>query len=107
METTKTDLTTLGFRLLIDPVTPLLVVHKTLRQCYQAIACGDPAAPFGSDSVKASIRRFTRRSALTPCWPSNALQLSDSNAISAFGELDIFATSSYGKVPSRVQSAAA
>jgi 2-methylisocitrate lyase-like PEP mutase family enzyme len=52
MEMTKTDLAALGFKLLIDPVTPLLVLHKTWRQCYQAIACGDPAAPFGSDSVK-------------------------------------------------------
>ena len=49
---TKADLAALGFGLFVDPVTPLLVLHKTLRQCYQAIASGDQAAPFGSDSVK-------------------------------------------------------
>lgn len=52
MQMTKADLTALGFRLFVDPVTPLLVLHQTLRQCYQAIARGEPAAPFGSDSVK-------------------------------------------------------
>jgi 2-methylisocitrate lyase-like PEP mutase family enzyme len=52
MQITKADLTALGFRLFVDPVTPLLVLHQTLRQCYQAIARGEPAAPFGSDSVK-------------------------------------------------------
>jgi 2-methylisocitrate lyase-like PEP mutase family enzyme len=56
MEMTKTDLVTLGFRLFVDPVTPLLVLHQTLRQCYQAIARGDPAASFGSDSVKGEHR---------------------------------------------------
>jgi hypothetical protein len=56
MEMTKTDLATLGFRLFVDPVTPLLVLHQTLRQCYQAIARGDPAAPFGSNSVKGEHR---------------------------------------------------
>jgi len=56
MEMTKTDLATLGFRLFVDPVTPLLVLHQTLRQCYQAIAHGDLAAPFGSDSVKGEHR---------------------------------------------------
>jgi len=52
MRMTKTDLAALGFRLFVDPVTPLLVLHKTLRQCYQTLAQGDPAAPFGADSVK-------------------------------------------------------
>lgn len=52
IQMTKTDLTALGFRLFVDPVTPLLVLHQTLRQCYQAIARGEPGAPFGSDSVK-------------------------------------------------------
>ena len=52
MQITKADLTALGVRLFVDPVTPLLVLHQTLRQSYQAIARGEPAAPFGSDTVK-------------------------------------------------------
>jgi 2-methylisocitrate lyase-like PEP mutase family enzyme len=37
----KDDLTALGFRLLVDPVTPVLVFHAALNRCYQAIASGD------------------------------------------------------------------
>ena len=56
MGMSKTDFATLGISLFVDPVTPLLVLHKTLRQCYEAIASGDPTAPFGSDSVKGEQR---------------------------------------------------
>jgi len=88
METTKTDLAVLGFRLFVDPVTPLLVLHKRLRQCYQAIARGDPAAPFGFDSVKGEHKALHETFGLDACWLSNGLHLSNSNAISALGELD-------------------
>ena len=77
----KTDLAALGFRLFVDPVTPLLVLHQTLRQCYQAIARGDPAAPFGSDSVKGEDRALHDTIGLDALWLSNALQSSNSNAI--------------------------
>lgn len=37
----KADLYALGYRLLVDPVTPVLVLHRMLRECYQAIARGE------------------------------------------------------------------
>ncbi|MGH7932298.1 MAG: isocitrate lyase/PEP mutase family protein, partial [Candidatus Binataceae bacterium] len=44
MGLTKPELAAMGFRLLVDPVTPLLVLHKVLKQCYRAIARGESAA---------------------------------------------------------------
>jgi methylisocitrate lyase len=41
MGQSKTDLAALGFRLLVDPVTPVLVFHEVLGRCYRAIAAGD------------------------------------------------------------------
>jgi 2-methylisocitrate lyase-like PEP mutase family enzyme len=34
----KAELAALGFRLLVDAVSPVLLFHKTMKQCYQAIA---------------------------------------------------------------------
>jgi 2-methylisocitrate lyase-like PEP mutase family enzyme len=44
---TKDDLAALGFRLLVDPVTPVLVFHEALKRCYRAIASGDSEALLG------------------------------------------------------------
>jgi methylisocitrate lyase len=41
---TRADLASLGFRLLVDAITPVAVFHKVLRRCYRAIADGDSAA---------------------------------------------------------------
>src|SRR5215469_13877 len=35
------DLYRLGFRLIVDPTTPLMAAHKALRQCYAALAAGE------------------------------------------------------------------
>jgi 2-methylisocitrate lyase-like PEP mutase family enzyme len=40
----KADLAALGFRLLVDAITPVALFHKMLKQCYRAIADGDTAA---------------------------------------------------------------
>ena len=37
---TPTELHQLGFRLIVDPTTPLMAAHKALRQCYAALAAG-------------------------------------------------------------------
>jgi 2-methylisocitrate lyase-like PEP mutase family enzyme len=47
MGLTKHDLIALGFRLLVDPVTPVLVFHEALKRCYQAIAKADSEALLG------------------------------------------------------------
>jgi 2-methylisocitrate lyase-like PEP mutase family enzyme len=44
MGLSKTDLVALGFRLFVDPVTPVLVFHEALKRCYQAIAGGNSDA---------------------------------------------------------------
>ncbi|HZO80412.1 MAG TPA: isocitrate lyase/phosphoenolpyruvate mutase family protein [Candidatus Binataceae bacterium] len=41
---TRADLASLGFRLLVDAITPVAVFHKVLRRCYRAIADWDSAA---------------------------------------------------------------
>ena len=41
MGLTKQDLIALGFLLLVDPVTPVLVFHQALKRCYKAMAGGD------------------------------------------------------------------
>jgi len=35
------ELYALGFRLIVDPTTPLMAAHKALRQCYAALAKGE------------------------------------------------------------------
>jgi 2-methylisocitrate lyase-like PEP mutase family enzyme len=52
---TKADLLALGFRLLVDPVTPLLVFHRALAQCYKAMGQGEAATLFGSGGAKAEL----------------------------------------------------
>jgi 2-methylisocitrate lyase-like PEP mutase family enzyme len=50
---TKADLARLGFRLLIDPVTPLLVFHEGLKRCYRAIADGNSEELLGRGGLRA------------------------------------------------------
>ena len=38
---TPAELYALGFRLIVDPTTPLMAAHKALRQCYAALAKGE------------------------------------------------------------------
>jgi len=60
MELSKADLAALGFRLLVDPVTPLLVFHKTLAECYQAMGRGEGTALFAAGGVKAELEAVHR-----------------------------------------------
>jgi methylisocitrate lyase len=53
MGLSKGDLAALGFRLLVDPVTPVLVFHEAVKRCYQAIASGDSEAMLGRGGLKA------------------------------------------------------
>ncbi|HKV54618.1 MAG TPA: isocitrate lyase/phosphoenolpyruvate mutase family protein [Candidatus Binataceae bacterium] len=48
----KADLIALGFRLMVDPVTPVLVFHQMLKRCYQAIADGDSEALLGRGGLR-------------------------------------------------------
>jgi methylisocitrate lyase len=51
----KRDLAALGFRLLVDPVTPVLVFHQALNRCYKAIAAGDAEGLLGDGGLKAEL----------------------------------------------------
>ena len=42
------ELAALGFRLIVDPTTPFLAMHKALRQCYAALAKGEPDPTLGT-----------------------------------------------------------
>lgn len=53
MGLSKADLAALGFRLLVDPISPVLVFHKVLKQCYEAIAHGESDSVFGAGELKA------------------------------------------------------
>jgi methylisocitrate lyase len=55
MGLTKNDLTALGFRLLVDPVTPVLVLHQALKRCYQALASGNSEVLLGNGGLRAEI----------------------------------------------------
>ena len=44
------DLAGLGYRLLVDPTTPLMVMHRALRQCYAAMKAGQPDPLIGTDT---------------------------------------------------------
>jgi methylisocitrate lyase len=60
MGLTKADLAALGFRLLVDAITPVLLFHKTMKQCYQAIAHGESAgllAPEGLGSEQNELHQ--------------------------------------------------
>ncbi|HJU09874.1 MAG TPA: isocitrate lyase/PEP mutase family protein [Candidatus Binataceae bacterium] len=54
MGLTRQDLKALGFRLLVDPVTPLLVFHQALKRCYQEIA-GDESEGSLSSGLRAEL----------------------------------------------------
>jgi hypothetical protein len=49
---TKAELFALGFRLLVDPVSPVLIFHKVLKQCYEAIARGESASLFDPEGLR-------------------------------------------------------
>jgi len=40
------DLAALGFRLMVDAMTPVLLFHKVMKRCYRAMAEGNSAALF-------------------------------------------------------------
>jgi 2-methylisocitrate lyase-like PEP mutase family enzyme len=50
---TERELSSLGFRLIVDPATPLLAMHKALRQCYRAMAAGSPDPLLGAGQGRA------------------------------------------------------
>jgi methylisocitrate lyase len=47
---TMDELATLGYRLVVDPVTPLLAMHRVLRQSYAALAEGAADPLLGTDA---------------------------------------------------------
>jgi 2-methylisocitrate lyase-like PEP mutase family enzyme len=51
MGLTKADLAALGFRLLVDALSPVLLFHKTMKRCYQAIANGESASLFAPEGL--------------------------------------------------------
>jgi methylisocitrate lyase len=60
MGLTRADLEALGFRLLVDAMTPVLLFHQTMKQCYGAIANGDSAgllAPQGPSHAQNELHR--------------------------------------------------
>jgi 2-methylisocitrate lyase-like PEP mutase family enzyme len=46
------ELYKLGFRLIVDATTPLMAAHKALRQCYAALAKGEPDPLLGPEPSK-------------------------------------------------------
>jgi 2-methylisocitrate lyase-like PEP mutase family enzyme len=56
MGLTKNELTAWGFRLLVDPVTPVLVFHQALDRCYKAMAKGDTEAFLSDGGLKSQPR---------------------------------------------------
>jgi 2-methylisocitrate lyase-like PEP mutase family enzyme len=55
MGLSKNDLTALGFRLLVDPVTPVLVFHQVLDRCYKAMARGDSEVLLTNGGLRAEL----------------------------------------------------
>jgi 2-methylisocitrate lyase-like PEP mutase family enzyme len=47
---TVAELAGLGYRLFVDPTTPLMVMHRALRQCYAAMKAGQPDPLIGTDT---------------------------------------------------------
>lgn len=43
------ELHRMGYRLIVDPVTPLLAMHRALRECYAALRQGEPDPLVGTD----------------------------------------------------------
>ena len=50
---TPAELHTIGYHLLVDALTPLMAAHKAWRECYAAMAKGQPAPNLGSGGAKA------------------------------------------------------
>jgi len=46
---TPAELHALGYRLIVDATTPLMAAHKALRQCYAALAKGEPDPLLGPE----------------------------------------------------------
>jgi 2-methylisocitrate lyase-like PEP mutase family enzyme len=55
MGLTKSDLKALGFRLLVDPLTPVLVFHQALKRCYEAIANGNSEGLLGDGGLRSEL----------------------------------------------------
>ena len=49
---TRAELAQLGFRLIVDPTTPLMAMHKALRQCYAALARDEADPLLGGEASK-------------------------------------------------------
>jgi methylisocitrate lyase len=49
---TRAELGQLGFRLIVDPTTPLMAAHKALRECYAALARDEADPVLGPDAGK-------------------------------------------------------
>ncbi|HEX3864972.1 MAG TPA: isocitrate lyase/PEP mutase family protein [Stellaceae bacterium] len=49
---TRADLYRLGYRLIVDPTTPLMAAHKALRQCYAALAHDEPDPLLAAEAGK-------------------------------------------------------
>lgn len=47
---TRGELFGLGYRLIVDPATPLMAAHKALRQCYAALARDEPDPLLGTEA---------------------------------------------------------
>lgn len=46
------DLGRLGYKLVIDASTPLMAAHKVWRECFAAMALGEPVGLLGSGGAK-------------------------------------------------------
>ena len=51
-ELTRAELYRLGYRLIVDPTTPLMAAHKALRACYAALAADRPDPLLGAEPGK-------------------------------------------------------
>lgn len=51
MGITRAELKALGYRLLVDASTPMLAVHRALKQCYAAIAADGPDPLLGDEAM--------------------------------------------------------
>ncbi|HLK84927.1 MAG TPA: isocitrate lyase/PEP mutase family protein [Candidatus Binataceae bacterium] len=47
----RSDLAALGFRLMVDAMTPVLLFHKVMKRCYRAMAEGNSAALFAPEGM--------------------------------------------------------
>jgi hypothetical protein len=56
----KAELVKLGFRLLVDAISPVLALHRALRECYQAIADWNTERLFGTEGLKSEQESLHR-----------------------------------------------